>query len=416
MVKFAERKSAAKAGQPVLPVETPGLYETTRGLRSVPYIVLSETAMTETCALHLSYVVSLHCMPEQLLQRVPPARAGTQAQQLVIYDSDTRSQGIIYYPNADLGSTGTKLLQLSEAVRKGLLDELDEATGEANQHSTPAGRLGTGRRTSDFLSSPLASAGRRRSGAAGATHDHEGSEMKTIAHELERLRHRVQGNALRDAGATSNDLWRTSLKMLRVGRALCPCTDESQQAAFDDEKDVAPARTNGYETFVPATDPSMALPATPLGAKTTSLAHRNPNQPLTLRLGQEWRDGKLVLTPIRPSPASPTASTIDSPPTPPPPNPPPAESPRVAPVPLRSQVPYRTHLPCGFQTDVWRRIVAYAVGADGIVSAEQQAAIMRWAMDRRTLSEEVESLGKLRSAQIWKVLDATGCLAYATKV
>ena len=36
-------------------------------------------------------------------------------------------------------------------------------------------------------------------------------------------------------------------------------------------------------------------------------------------------------------------------------------------------------------------------------------------MDRRTLSQEKESLGKLKSAQIWKVLDATGCLAYEMK-
>ena len=43
----------------------------TRGLRSVPYIVLSDTSMTEICALHLSYVIASHNMPDFLLGHLP---------------------------------------------------------------------------------------------------------------------------------------------------------------------------------------------------------------------------------------------------------------------------------------------------------------------------------------------------------
>lgn len=42
--------------------------------------------MTETCALHLSYVVSFHFPPTQLLKRVPPAKAGPSAHHLAAYD------------------------------------------------------------------------------------------------------------------------------------------------------------------------------------------------------------------------------------------------------------------------------------------------------------------------------------------
>lgn len=42
----------------------------------------------------------------------------------------------------------------------------------------------------------------------------------------------------------------------------------------------------------------------------------------------------------------------------------------------------------------------------------QQSNVLRWAVDRRTLARELESLGKPESAQIWKVLDGMGCLAY----
>ena len=77
--------------------------------------------------------------------------------------------------------------------------------------------------------------------------------------------------------------------------------------------------------------------------------------------------------------------------------------------------PYRTELPSGFSEDIWRRITASVTGAEGILSETQQLAVLRWALDRKTLTQEMELLGKPKSAQIWKVLDSTGCLAYEMK-
>ena len=407
---FAERKTPNKTAQSTSQNENLRLYQTTKGLRSVPYIVVSKTNMTETCALHLSYVVSLHATSELLLQRVPPARAGAQAQQLMSYDTETKCDGIIYYPNANLGSTGTKTLQLAEIMRKGVLDDMNVCSGVTSQVSTPASKSGSLRRTSDRFSSPIVACSRRRSGTVGTGHDHEDSE-KSVAYELERLRHRIQGNILRDVGASSNDLWRMSLKMLCASRALCPRTMDELQTAMNGTAHSEPNVEEAPEVTIASTDSSLfATPiATPV-PKTRPLAHRNPNQPLTLRLGQEWRNGKLVLTPIAPSPRSPVFPTVPTSPTPPPPSPPPPESPMIA------KVPYRTKLPCGFPTDTWRRILAYAIDAHRTMSIEQQVAMISWATDRRTLFQEIESLGKPRSAQIWKVLEATGCLAYGMKL
>ena len=368
--------------------------------------------MTELCALHLSYIVPLHGTPQQLLPRVPPAKAGTPAQQLMNYDLERRCQGIVYYPNPDLGSTGTKMLQLSEIVRKGLFDEIDVASLEASQLATSDRKPISAGRLSEPNSSPMSTCHRRRSGTTGAAHDREGSEMEAITNELERLRHRVQGNTLRDAGLSSNDLWYTSLKMLCIGRVLCPATENEPYSCLEsDRRETEPIKHGGSEYTTINTEPNGASSTTPPPVlKPTPLAYRHPNQPLTLRLGQEWRNGKLVLTPILPSPRTPTTPTMATLPTPPPSSPPPPESPKPP------KVSYRTSLPCGFATTIWRRIIAHAANVHGIMSEEQQAAIVAWAMNRKTLALEEESLGKPKSAQIWKVLEATGCLAYEMKV
>lgn len=347
--------------------------------------------MTETCALHLSHVIQLHNTPEQLYYWVPPVKAGAPMQQLNNYNIETKCRGIIHTPNTNLGVTGIKVLQLAEASRQGLLDEMNGADTDASP-------------TKPLFQSPIASCSRRRSGTTG-THGQEGSAMDNVMAELERTRHRIQGNTLRDAGALSNELWRTSLKFLCAGRTLCSTFKPDPRSEFAEDRTAIPFKTNGIENnpeITPAKTPTP-VPDTPV-SKPKPLAYRNPNQPLTLRLGQEWRDGKLVLTPISPSPHTPTALTLPSPPTPP------LSSPQAPPS-KEVEVPYRTNLPCGFTTDTWRRIIAYTADVEGIMSVDQQTAMLEWAMDHRTLSEELESLGKLKSAQIWRVLDATGCLA-----
>ena len=73
---------------------------------------------------------------------------------------------------------------------------------------------------------------------------------------------------------------------------------------------------------------------------------------------------------------------------------------------------YRSELPCQLPEDVWRRVIAFAAGADGVMSVGQQRSMLQYAMDLKTLSKENEQLGLTRANQIWKVLEATGCLSY----
>ena len=140
--------------------------------------------------------------------------------------------------------------------------------------------------------------------------------------------------------------------------------------------------------------------------KPVPLILSGPNQPQTLRLGQVYRRGKLVLTPIAASPATPETPIPTLTPTTP-------ESFKSSPGEPKEQ--HKSQPLNEFTVEMWQQIASYVIQADGIMSKGQQLSVLRWAMDRRTLSQEKESLGKLKSAQIWKVLDATGCLAYEMK-
>lgn len=382
--RHVEPRTPEKSGS-VNQTEVLQTYATTRGLRSVPYLILSQTAMTESCALYLSYIVVCHNLPEQLLTRVPAAKAGPPTQHLLAYDKETRCRGIIYLPNAQLGIAAIKVLDLSEAVREGLFDDLDlEANSEEASPSLKS--VNTTRKVSDTRSSP-AVAGRRRSTLSVGSTDHGRHGNKSgISIELDRARSRIQGKILEEAGPGSNNLWRVALRMLTLSRNIRPVIEKNQLAT-------------GAGCLENVKSPNSLNITSRRPSSTTPLATRSPNQPMTTSFGQ-WRLNNSRLVPLTTS-------------KPPPIKPSPPPSPLSSSVP---EVPYRTSLPCGFHEEVWRRIMAIAAGAEEVMSEAQQRSVLRWAMDKGTLCKESESLGLKDSAQIWKVLEGMGCLAYEMKL
>ena len=366
------------------------LYATTRGLRSVPYIVLSDCGMTEAGALHLSYILEVHHLPERLLTRVPHAKAGAPTQQLVSYN-ESQCRGIIYLPNPLLGSAGHKVLELTEVIRDGYSnyalegfcepsDTLITSTEKVERVSRASFGLGGG-----------ACDRRRRNFASSGFPDQKG-QGDYIESELDRARTRIQGNTLQLAGPQSNDLWRAAFRMLSLGRDIRPQTRNEPRPRPPAPKSKAPIKTLRPPGFTPKKFKSLT-PLTPLTSQ------RDPNQPIS-----PWnthfpkKSGSLPSAPMTipqspPTPRLPVLSVLSAP--------------------LPTETPgYRTKLPCGFPEHVWRVIVGQAAGAEGIMSETQQRCVLQWAMDRNTLRQESESLGLRASAQCWKILEATGCLAY----
>ena len=406
-----ESRSPEKTSLPGLPVGPLPIHTTTRGLRSVPYIVLHDTAITDICALHLSYIIAHHHKPDQLLTRVPLAKSGFHAQQLIEYDTQSQCKGIIYLPNTTLGNTGLKVLELADTIRNMPLDGAAEEDAEGLH--TPEKSSTTPRRASNFhYTAPLVSSDKRRPSLMSAE-DSLLAEKAISAHNvtnLDRARYRIQGDALQEAGPLSNDLWRAALRVLCLGRDI----------QVQEEKEPPPvpkAKAPVIKTLSvpgPRLKPLTPKPQMPLASE------RDANKPVvpwgnfsqkssailqTLSIGppisshQITFGGKEKLPPadkrnIRPPSLALTTNLS-----------------RAGSSSVKNKI-YRTRLPCGFSEDVWRRIIGLAAGADGIMSENQQRSMLSWAMNRKTLSKESEILGLTLASQIWRVLEGTGCLTY----
>ncbi|MCJ1402261.1 hypothetical protein MMC11_005481 [Xylographa trunciseda] len=364
----------------------------TRGLRSIPYLVLANTKLDDTCALHLSYIVENHNSPHDLLHYVPTAKAGLPAQQLEVYDQIRGCRGIIYRPNTALGNAGNKVLELAELARNGTSEEtiIQELSQEVDVSSDPSP---TGRRGSDARlgQPPLTPIARRRSTVSTDTLD-QSNHVTSRAGELHRARSRIEGDALRDFGPQSNDLWRSSLKMLSIARTLL-------LEPKNPHGTVGVGKTRDYEPKPLFSNPSYAMktafPRLPLSSP---LAPGNPNQPIVPRLPQRRKDS-LVRLGLTMTPAATQKDIVV------------AELPPIVQTP-KNDNGYRSPLPGGLDERLWGRIISLAYGGVGILNAEQVSAIVEWARDRASLQREMEALGKAESAQVWKVLEGMGCLAY----
>lgn len=383
----------------------------------MPYLVLCDTSMTETCALHLSYIIENHHTPRQLLTRVPPVKAGPLAQQLNSYDEELHCQGIVYRPNSRLNSTGMKVLELAERRRKIQFGDIDEANCGPFTDTKDSGK--PPRRPSGTGSRPIIDAKRRLSTHKG------GLDQGEEGADLDRARSRIQGNTLQEAGPLSNELWRAALRMLVLGRDIqLPREDNPPRtpaipAAAEAPKGKGPIiKTLTIPGYVKPQPLKSLTPMKPLSSlkPLPPLDPFPPLQPLAPLMMMD-KDPNQPITPWN-SKLRKKSESIPFPPN--------TNSPRKAPEcstpavegkhPSQTDKVYRAQLPCGFSEDAWRRILGHCASANGTLSADQQLSILRYAMDRRTLIKESEVLGLTFATQIWRILEATGCLTYELDV
>ncbi|KAL9001328.1 MAG: hypothetical protein Q9169_000219 [Polycauliona sp. 2 TL-2023] len=364
-----------------------------------------DTDMTDAAALHFSYVLACHHPPDRLLKHVPSSKPGHQVQLFNAYDRETGCRGLVYLPNDQISSPGHRMLELSESARQCLLD--DDRPSQSPDYSQIHFRRNSSSRnpwTTHFISSVSVSGSQRRSGTRGELQELTGSEALQV--ELDRARSRIQGNILKDVGVQSNDLWRTALRMLGICRILCPHKPPSEEEVqiIPKAEEVHPSPLPPVRHQDPAqTADESAFPALPkvrnkpfvgyLDPWAPPLVPKSPNVPST----PQPKKQALKIKTSTPSPF-PNATTSPT-----------AVSPKTGGLPMQS---YRSELPCGLPETTWARIMGEHVAADRFMSREQQQNVLSWAIDRRTLAKEMESLGKPESAQIWKVLEGMGCMAY----
>lgn len=390
MVLIDSSASKTVLPHPTHAVEAQSIFATSRGLRSIPYIIVNNTSMTDACALHLSYVLENHNLPKQLLPYVT-AKAGALAHEYEAIDPTASCQGIVYLPNDTLGSAGLKVLEMAELVRKGA--DAEESQWDASPYKSSYMPSMYPRRISDASFGHISSQSprRRRSTLSSGTtiHGSHGGATPSAASELDRARRRIQGHMLKELGPQSVEIWAASLRMLSTARQiLLEKPKEQLDGGGDTLGSDAPASKPTYASKLMI---GVSVPGKPNLAVTGF--SNSPTPPVTPRK----RKGSKV-------PASQQTTPFTSP-----------LRAGTLPAVIKTS-PDLSAMPPGLSEALWRRIIALASGAVGVVSSEQQESIIRWAKNRETLGRERESLGKTESEQIWRVLEAMGCLSYDVKI
>lgn len=202
---MAKPVDISKDGKPMTPeLRMLHGYPKRHGLRSISYIVFSNTRITDIGAHHISFIVGAHPKPHSLMQ----FHNGQKAAKLLI-DKYKESiygdcHGIIYRPNELLTQDADRLLAECESMHHSSFKKNNESPsiGRSLSISMKPGYSGRARRDShSFLELP-------------------DNAVSTLATELGRLRMKVQIKILKDCGVSQVHLWKTALRALVVSRAI----------------------------------------------------------------------------------------------------------------------------------------------------------------------------------------------------
>ncbi|GFN18504.1 hypothetical protein AtubIFM55763_000634 [Aspergillus tubingensis] len=393
----------------------------TRGLRSIPHLILSEIGLSNTSALHLQSMLRAQHTPEHLLKFLPQGKSVTLPQTASLCKS------IIWRPTNDLPPYTVRLLEVAESLRDVVSDT--EAEGQSINDENDG--------------KEYASRGRNK----GQDHDEKpanqvGNDLKT---EYARLCKRVQLEAIKIEGVHSSTLWSTALKMMLISRTILldddnrPRSDskvggtdvennvrvdegekEAESIQGDDSSSDGPnyahvefvePRNRTRVRFVEPNTGAYSYPG-------EDIAHIGPPVTNTAPEGAGQRAGPsysryeafvsefptpqeayepsasmnaAVATEVMqiPSAASSSSGTRSR-------NP---DEDRV----LRFDVPLK----------VWRRTIAYVVGANGLLDNEQQNCILKYAASWEALEHAQTFQGAEEHQQIWKLLQTLDCFNYS---
>ncbi|KAA8649737.1 hypothetical protein EYZ11_009638 [Aspergillus tanneri] len=369
----------------------------TRGLRSIPYLILSNTSITNGGAVHLASMLEIQRTPEQLLAFLPAGKI------LALPDTAQSCKGIIWKENGNLVPYAKRLLEVAEVVRDyKAISNSDEESLDGEEDLD-----GTNGQNND--------------------HHHNNHKMDTIMQwkmqnktdiEFTRLAKRVRMEALKTEGIHSMDIWITALRMILVSRALLledkdrmgdtPSEDETLPAEVEEE----PSEESAEEMLVEEpVDNDIAEPfSDPVEPAELNMLHMpsGPFHPAAESFEADFpalqsvSNGKNEVAPETKcnSPLFPPVQATRSG----------KGHPRAT---GGTRSPCKNMWRYGLPFELWRRIIADAVGAHDILDLQQQERIMRYASDWNTFSYEMTITGAEHHQQIWKILETVNCFTYS---
>ncbi|KAG9822391.1 hypothetical protein KCU68_g16659, partial [Aureobasidium melanogenum] len=185
----------------------PWMLKHRRGLRSIPYLTLTNVGLDDTGALFLSYILEQHYYPIQLVTENNAAEATSSIR---TYRQDANAKGIDWDNNSEfLSKDGLHLLHCAEKLRmRMLLGDTDSVTSSYMSCDADAPDM------SPRMTSGL---GLRRSSLFSVqSADYSMFDKSDILS----ARKKIQRNTIGHVGCESVDLWRASLSAIIVSRKV----------------------------------------------------------------------------------------------------------------------------------------------------------------------------------------------------
>ncbi|PLB34819.1 uncharacterized protein BDW47DRAFT_120062 [Aspergillus candidus] len=381
----------------------------TRGLRSIPYLILSDIELSSSSAIHLESMLAMQQTPEHLLGFLPQGKA------VAVPEAENGNQGsVVWLPNDGLSDHARRLLEVSETIS----------------------RLSHSGSSSDISDGDAMSEGSEYGDA-----DAEQRQLDILKVEYERLSKRVRLDALLKDGVQS-ELWSRTLLMHAVSRALLledkdrvventPETSASEETGEASEAPEQPRESGEEEQQLEAQaslgDVSVTY-ANVAGHNTSVGGNAGPFQPGSRGFEEKFpslnRAPKNVPQESEDQSSKSETSEGDS-------NDdsnegsagkttqssPQSKESRPKNANRRKSAPrsaQKEEWRFGLSLNQWRQIIAEAVSADGILSTAQQNGIIRHASDWNCLKQEISIGGAQDHQQIWKYLETVGCFTYGT--
>ncbi|PKY00801.1 leucine rich repeat protein [Aspergillus campestris IBT 28561] len=362
----------------------------TRGLRSIPYLILSDIELSSTGAIHLESMLAMQQTPEHLLAFLPQGKA------IAVPEAENGNTGsVIWLPNDALSDHAKRLLEVSETIS----------------------RLNHSGSSSDISDIDDMSEGSEYGDA-----DAEQKQRDKLKVEYERLSKRVRLDALLKAGITGSELWSRTLLMHAVSRALLledkdrvventPEISASEEMGETSEAHEQP-RESGQEEQQLETQESLGDVIA--GHNTWVGDNAGPFQPGSRGFEENFPSLNSAPKAVPQesedqSSKSDAGKTTQSSPQSKESRPKNANRRKSAPRPAQKE-----EWRYGLSLDQWRQIIAEAVNADGTLSTAQQVRIIRHASDWDCLKQEISIGGAQNHQQIWKYLETVGCFIYGT--
>lgn len=370
-----------------------------RGLRSIPYLIISKTGLTDKAALFLSYILPIHPTPDRLLRYLPPTRPGFQSEILDRYDHFSGCSGIVYQKNEQFTSMGLKVLELAEHIRDATL--------------YPTSVPPRSRQVSDISNTPLTPL-RPRKESLSSPLSHSPHINYGTAVELERARSKIQGALLKESGAGSIEVWRTALRMLAISRTILfdKGNTGSDYFSFGGRSlNFSSPTRSGFSSLSPV---SFSLHASCLShPQNANFQQHHPHildvpawdslNLATIGDSTQRKDTSNPPSPTRTNFAS-SVNAFEQ-----------EEGQQKGPEGEQKGPDEKPKgpkdLPGNLPEDIWVQIITLATDHKDILSAKQRRNVVGWARTSDTLERERELAGKPKPVQVWRLLEGLECLS-----